>query len=63
VAQYAIGLALGGFNYWAKVDAHRCIGEYCWYWGDFFYRKDQNLTFDGIFELFPHPMYVLVVVL
>jgi phosphatidylethanolamine N-methyltransferase len=58
IVQYSIGLALAGFNYWAKVDAHRCIGEYCWYWGDFFYRKDQNLTFDGIFELFPHPMYV-----
>lgn len=55
--QYLLGLVLIIFNYWAKVDAHRCIGEYCWYWGDFFYLKNQNLTFDGIFELFPHPMY------
>ena len=44
---------------WAKVDAHRCIGEYCWYWGDFFFRKEMALTFDGIFELFPHPMYTV----
>lgn len=58
-AQYALGVFLIVFNYWAKVDSHRCIGEYCWYWGDFFYRKDLNLTFDGIFELFPHPMYTV----
>mmetsp|Transcript_22942 Transcript_22942/g.25464 ORF Transcript_22942/g.25464 Transcript_22942/m.25464 type:complete len:734 (+) Transcript_22942:27-2228(+) len=58
-AQYFVGLCLCGFNYWAKVDAHRCIGEYCWYWGDFFFRKDLKLTFDGIFELFPHPMYTV----
>src|SRR5688572_15147572 len=34
-------------------------GEYCWFWGDFFFRKDMTLTFDGIFELFPHPMYTV----
>ena len=31
----------------------------CRYWGDFFFRFQQNLTFDGIFELFPHPMYTV----
>lgn len=59
IGQYLLGVFLCVFNYWAKVDAHRCIGEYCWYWGDFFFRKDLNLTFDGIFELFPHPMYTV----
>ena len=44
---------------WAKVDAHRCIGEYSWYWGDFFFQKQQALSFSGIFELFPHPMYTV----
>lgn len=59
IIQYLIGVGLFVFNWWAKVDAHRCIGTYCWYWGDFFYRKNVNLTFDGIFELFPHPMYTV----
>ena len=59
IAQYAAGAALFAFFWWAKVDAHRCIGTYCWYWGDFFYRKNVSLTFDGIFELFPHPMYTV----
>jgi hypothetical protein len=26
---------------------------------DFFYRVPQNLTFDGVFEFFPHPMYTV----
>lgn len=59
VGQYLVGLFLCLFNWWAKVDAHRCIGSYCWFWGDFFFRKDLHLTFDGIFELFPHPMYTV----
>ena len=57
--QYALGVFLALFNWWAKVDAHRCIGEFSWYWGDFFFRKEMTLTFDGIFELFPHPMYTV----
>lgn len=57
--RFAAGLVLVAFNNWAKVDAHRCIGDYCWYWGDFFFLRDLNLTFDGIFELFPHPMYTV----
>ena len=31
----------------------------CRYWGDFFFSKEQSLTFDGIFQLFPHPMYTV----
>lgn len=57
--QYTIGIVLCVFNMWAKQDAHRCIGEYSWYWGDFFFRKQADLVFDGIFELFPHPMYTV----
>lgn len=56
---YAIGILLCLFGAWAKHDAHRVLGDFGWYWGDFFFLIDADLTFDSVFQMFPHPMYTV----
>eukprot|EP00771_Trimastix_marina_P000736 gnl/Trimastix_PCT/1766.p1 GENE.gnl/Trimastix_PCT/1766~~gnl/Trimastix_PCT/1766.p1 ORF type:complete len:652 (+),score=136.18 gnl/Trimastix_PCT/1766:52-2007(+) len=51
------GIMLCALNWFTKKDAHRVVGAYAWYWGDFFFLANQKLVFNGVYLMFPHPMY------
>lgn len=54
-----LSIPLFALSFWSKAAAHKCLGDFAWFWGDFFFTIDSELVMDGVFALFPHPMYTV----
>ena len=54
-----VGAALiwGSIN--AKMSANRVLGAFAWFYGDYFFLLDVDVVFEGIYNMFPHPMYTV----
>lgn len=46
-------------SFWSKAVAHKTLGDFAWFWGDFFFTIEVDLVFNGIFAIVPHPMYTI----
>lgn len=53
IARWIFGWTLIVANIFIKVDAHKAIGNYSWYWGDTFWQLilQEELVFDGVYEV------------
>lgn len=56
---FPLSLVLVVLFFWAKSSAHAVVGDYAWFWGDFFFTTDTTFVSHGIFAIFPHPMYTI----
>ncbi|KAJ9118119.1 hypothetical protein QFC22_004020 [Naganishia vaughanmartiniae] len=54
ISRWVFGTLLIIANIFIKIDAHKAIGNYSWYWGDTFWQLilQEELVFDGVYEFF-----------
>jgi phosphatidylethanolamine N-methyltransferase len=57
--KHVVGFGLISLQIWVSVSIYDSLGEFGWFFGDFFFDQSPRLTYDGIYRFLNNPERVL----
>jgi phosphatidylethanolamine N-methyltransferase len=53
--RHTLGILLIGLHFWTSVSIHEVLGDFGWFFGDFFVQGEYQLTYTGIYRYLNNP--------